>query len=114
MNRFMLNSVWATSAHDAASLRSPRNFSIRANCASVGFTAKASSNMPTIFSRADPGRLATVWPHRFASATTKGSLSIASAWAGTLEVVRRPRVVNGIGKSYASIIVERKLRRTAR
>ena len=48
---------------------------------------------------------------RSACPRTNGSFKRMSAWAGTLETVRRPIVENGDGVSKASIIGERKFRR---
>ena len=63
-------------------------------------------------SGADSPPLKTRSAHSFACCNTNGSFIKINACAGTLETLRRPIDVNGIGVSNASIIGERKLRRT--
>src|SRR4051794_27823440 len=103
MNSLALNRACATSFHTAAdqgtrsavtpcsAARSPTNLAHRSTSAVVGERPSPVSNVPRRRpAPVDGGLAASRLPHSAAWPTTNGSLSIPSAWAGTLVTSRRP------------------------
>ena len=120
MNSFTLKSTCAKSAH-ARSSASLAAWSARCSVRKVFASAISSGvggrlNAARYICRTRSVGLAigaSFFARSFACSTMNGSFIMISACAGTFETLRRPIEVKGIGESNASIIGERKFRRTA-